>query len=302
MRNYQDKDIKACLRSKHLVFIGDSVTRQLYFQAAHALDASMPVAPTDDERKHVDYDLTTSQNVRLTFIWDPFLNTSSALSYIRHSSRDQDLPGMLVLGSGLWYLRYADSSGGLPAWEAMMENTLATLSASRAADLVAVLPIEHVVPSKLSPERAATMHASDIDAMNSDLAHRIRPPSSTDPFAFFMPPGGHFGGAMPVTFPSVFNEMLDPSQTEDGLHFSPAVVKMQASILLNLRCNDVLPKKFPFDTTCCMRYPWPFPLHLLLLAATVLCGPISWFLARRYSEYKCIRPQPQTQFPRPQDC
>lgn len=287
MRNYQDRDIKTCLNSKRLVFIGDSVTRQLYFQMAHSLDSTLPAAPTDDERKHVDYDLTTSQNVRLSFFWDPFLNTSNALAFAQPSNspnnpptNNEDTPGLLVFGSGLWYLRYADTSGGLPAWEAMVENLLENLSTSRkeAADLVVVLPIENVVPSKLSPERASTMHASDIDAMNSDLAHRLRPPYSIDPFAFFVPPEG----PIPATLPSVFNQMLAPSQTEDGLHFSASVVKMQASILLNLRCNEQLPKVYPFDTTCCRRYPWPAPAHLLVLGGFLIWGPLCWFLARRY--------------------
>ena len=293
MHTYQEKDIKSCLKSKRLVFIGDSVTRQLYFQMAHALDSSLPAAPVDDDRKHTDYDLTTSQNVRLSFFWDPFLNTSEVLSFVRSPASSgfstafaDERPGMLVLGTGLWYLRYADTSGGLPSWEAMMESALEILSSAheKPADLVVVLPVEEVIPSKLSPERASTMHASDIDAMNSDLTHRIRPPSLTDPFTFFSPAQG----SIPVSFPSVFNEMLDPSQTEDGLHFSANVVKMQANILLNMRCNDELPKVPPFDTTCCRRYPWPSLLHLLVLSAAIMWGPLCWFLARRYSAYPFV--------------
>ncbi|EKM61251.1 uncharacterized protein PHACADRAFT_247738 [Phanerochaete carnosa HHB-10118-sp] len=303
MHTYQEKDIKSCLQSKQLVFIGDSVTRQLYFQMAHALDSSLPSAPTDDDRKHANYDVTTSHDVRLSFYWDPFLNTSDALSFIRPSSRSRfpnafvdERPGMLVLGTGLWYLRYADTSGGLPAWEAVIENALEALSLTqdKPADLVVVLPVEEVVPSKLSPERASTMHASDIDAMNSDLAHRILPPSLTDPFAFFSPSDG----PLPASFPSVFNQMLDPSQTEDGLHFSASVVKMQASILLNLRCNDELAKVPPFDTTCCRRYPWPSLLHLLVVSAIIIWGPLCWFLARRYSPRTADNPLvPKEQLP-----
>lgn len=256
----------------------------------HTLDATLPASPTADDQKHVDYELTTSQGITLSFFWDPFLNSSHALSYTQRSTSptfaDSIRPDILVLGSGLWYLRYADTSGGLPAWEAMMERLLEALASipGKAADLVVVLPVEEVVPSKLSLERAATMHSSDIDAMNSDLAHRIRPPSSADPFAFFTPPQG----PLPLTLPLVFNQMLDDSQTEDGLHFSASVVKAQANVLLNLRCNDALPKTPPFETTCCRRYPWPSFTHFIVLSALLIWGPVAWLLARQHGKCTCV--------------
>jgi N-acetylneuraminate 9-O-acetyltransferase len=120
------------------------------------------------------------------------------------------------------------------------------------------------------------MHASDIDAMNSDLFHRVSPPSN-DYFHLFsspMPP-------IPVALPLVFNQMLHPSQTEDGLHYSDAVVKAQANILLNLRCNDALPKRFPMDKTCCRKYPMPSALQVIILVLIILWGPCIWFLSGR---------------------
>lgn len=284
--SYQSDDVATCLASRHVVFIGDSVTRQLYYQFVHNIDGTLPSAPPDDEHKHADYHLTAVQGVDLSFYWDPFLNSSTAQSYLNSTSLPDargDRPALLVIGSGLWYLRYASTSGGLPAWESTVESALQTISQAHTqpADTVVILPIEEVVSSKLYPERASTMHASDIDAMNSDLSHRIRPPSLTDPFVFFA--GSSPQSLAPVSFPSVFNGMLDSSQTEDGLHFSDAVVKVQATILMNLRCNDVLPKTFPLDKTCCRSYPWPTPLHLLVLVGFILWGPVCWFLARRYS-------------------
>lgn len=281
---YQAADVESCLESRHVVFIGDSITRQLFFQFAHSVDGTLPTAPANDDQKHQDHNYVTFHKLRLSFYWDPFLNTSTTRSYVHRSSTvtHEQRPALLVLGSGLWYLRYADS-GGLPAWESMMETTLDAMfrAQTQPADNVAVLPVEDVVPSKLSAERAATMHASDIDAMNSDLLHRIRPAAQNDPFAFASSPEPK---APYISFPSVFNQMIQPSQTEDGVHFSDAVVQMQARILLNLRCNDVLPKVFPHDKTCCRSYPWPSLVHLLVLAATLLWGPFAWYRARRYSE------------------
>ncbi|PCH33881.1 Cas1p-domain-containing protein [Wolfiporia cocos MD-104 SS10] len=304
MYTYQPTDISTCLATRRVVFIGDSVTRQLFFQLLHIADPALPVAPPDDTRKHADHTFTSSTGIHFTFIWDPYLNSSQAQSYINPPGApsspsiasppspdpEHNRPALLVLGSGLWYLRYAEAgSGGLPAWEAQMEATLAALAHGHAADTAVVLPIEDVIPAKLDRARAASMHASDIDAMNSDLLHRIRPPARTDPYAFFpgwgaeprLDPGMAKGRRLPVSLPLVFNKMLDESQTADGLHFSDAVVRAQAQVLLNARCNDALPKTFPLDKTCCNAYPRPAPLYALVLAAAILWGPVVVLLSRR---------------------
>ncbi|KAI0361330.1 O-acetyltransferase [Trametes cingulata] len=285
MHQYKPVDAATCMASKRVVFVGDSVTRQLFFQFAHVIDQSLPTYPPEDEQKHADHTYTSASNIQLQFFWDPYLNSTHTHTLLHPASRrpSSDTPALLVLGSGLWYLRYADS-GGLSAWEAKMEATLGAISQvpSPLADVVVVLPVEDVVPSKLSAERAASMHASDIDAMNSDLLHRIRPPALRDPFAFLPGPSRRPVG-LPIALPLVFNQMLHPSQTEDGLHFSDLVISTQAQILLNLRCNDILPKTFPLAKTCCNRYPWPSVLHLLVLAGAFLWAPVNWLLARRFS-------------------
>ncbi|KDQ63480.1 hypothetical protein JAAARDRAFT_29500 [Jaapia argillacea MUCL 33604] len=279
LHSYQPKDVSACLSNQQeVVFVGDSVTRKLFFQMANLVDSKLPTTPPDDDHKHSDYRLHSSSGIQLSFYWDPFLNATQTYnrlnSYNGRGSTTQrpphGRPALLVLGSGLWYLRYADSSGGLPAWEITVENILETIARGRfkPADEVVLLPIEEVVMSKLSQPRATTMRLSDIDAMNSDLFHRINPPSGSALNLFYPREP-----SMPISFPLVFNRMLDASQTDDGLHFSDSLVRLQANVLLNLRCNDVLPKKFPMDKTCCRSYPWPSPLHFIVVAAVVLWGP-----------------------------
>ncbi|KAG1749914.1 10 TM acyl transferase domain found in Cas1p-domain-containing protein [Suillus paluster] len=285
---YQSKDTTPCLASRRVVFIGDSVTRTLYFQFMHIVDPKLPSAPPDDNHKHSNHSFTSESVTTLDFFWDPYLNTSSTLALIHgHLPRRgvDDRPAMLVLGSGLWYLRYADTTGGLPAWEAKMESLLESIYATpiKPADEVVILPVEDIVPSKLSPARAETMHSSDIDAMNSDLYHRINPPSS-DLYSIF----SSSPVALPVSLPLVFNKMLDDASTEDGLHFSDDIVKAHANILLNLRCNDAGPKTFPFDKTCCRAYPSPSSLQLAILAVVVVYGPIMWYLAYARSPTKGI--------------
>ncbi|KAF9229203.1 Cas1p-domain-containing protein [Gyrodon lividus] len=272
LHSYQANDASQCLASRRVVFVGDSVTRTLYFQFIHTIDPTLPKEPPDDGAKHSNHSFVSGSQTELDFVWDPFLNSTSALTLInppRQYSTDAHpgRPALLVLGSGLWYLRYADTSGGLSAWEANVEAHIEAIARARSkpADNVVFLPVEEIVLSKLSPERLDTMHSSDIDAMNSDLYHRIKP-SPTTSFSHIL----DFTSSGSVSLPLVFNKMLDDSQTQDGLHFADSVVKAQVNILLNLRCNDGWPKTFPMDKTCCRRYPWPSPVHLIVLASVML--------------------------------
>ncbi|CAA7258658.1 unnamed protein product [Cyclocybe aegerita] len=282
---YPEKDSAACLKSKELIFIGDSVTRTLFFQVAQSLDKSLKL-PINDSKKHSDHKLQTRYGTNLTFAWDPFLNTTythgiingAKVNEVLHRQSSAQRPAMIVLGSGLWYLRYADLSGGSAAWRSNMERIFSVLNKGpKPADEVVILPVGQVVPSKLSASRAATMHPSDIDAMNSELYHHINPLAEHPRRG--LPPSLHLHQTL--SLPLVFNKMLDESLTEDGLHFADSLVNLQARILLNLRCNDILPKKFPLSKTCCNRYPMPSMLQFVFLAAVLLSGP--YFL---YTTYK----------------
>ncbi len=280
LHTYTPEDSGKCLRSRNIVFVGDSVTRKLFFQFANIIDPDLPFAPPNDNQKHSDHSLRTSEGMEISFFWDPFLNSSHTTDLLKmsHDTRTKR-PGLLVLGSGLWYLRYADISGGVPAWQTNVAHRVSTIMQQPEwpADLTVMLPVERVFPTKLTPDRAATMHPSDIDAMNSDLYHRVYPAS--DLSANWI--GGTSSTVMPIALPRVFNEMLDASQTEDGLHFNDGVVKAQANVLLNLRCNSALPKVYPLNKTCCNRYPRPSFAHAFVLSLAFVWGPYTWFRLRQ---------------------
>jgi hypothetical protein len=53
----------------------------------------------------------------------------------------------------------------------------------------------------------------------------------------------------------------------------------------------VLPKKFPFNKSCCNRYPTPSLSHLVLLAMVLLVGP--------YLTCKALKPGKYIQSPLP---
>ena len=268
---YTSKDLPSCLASRPIVFIGDSVTRLLFFNFAHIVDPTLPTGPTEDSDKHADQALRATDGTSLAFFWDPYLNGSRIVSLagLSPSLYADEPPVLLVIGSGLWYLHLSPESGGVSGWSAQVDAVLDGLRQQglHGPDEIAVLPVEQVVRGKLSPDRAQTMDTADIASMNEHLAARVS------------------GLNAPIYLPLVFNEMLDASQTEDGLHFSANVVQAQANILLNHRCNKALPQKFPYDATCCRSYPRPSWAHVFVLGGTLLSAPLVLGISKILSKH-----------------
>lgn len=319
MHKYTPPEVQYCLRSKRVVFIGDSTTRQLFFSMAQLADPTLPSSPPSSFEKHSDHSLPAGTGTWFDFFWDPFLNSTKTETLLKGDGfGKRDAPNMLVLGTGLWFLRYRNEpggGGGMAGWESRMEHIIETIrnSKSKLADEIIILPVQEPDPNKLSAERSAFIQHADIDAMNSDLLHRLSPlasvydpPTSTPPSHLPIAPttipedvvlhsADH--GRAPAIFPSVFNTLLDPSQTADGLHYSPLIASSQAQILLNLRCNDLQPKRFPFDKTCCARYPARLDLSLWVSVGIWLFGPMIWFLRLREKESGVIAETARTILP-----
>ncbi|KAL7410109.1 O-acetyltransferase [Mrakia frigida] len=304
--NYNPTQIQTCLPSRRLVFIGDSITRQLFYSMAKLADPTAPDGPPEGGGKHMDQVWKSAKGgLEFQFFWDPFLNTTHTQTFLSnphipvpsYTPAHPPQPALLILGSGLWYLRHP-TSGGLATWESRIDSTFSLISQSSSAkgqlgggllaDEIIFLPILEPVQSLLSPERKDTLNHGDIDAMNSDLAARLSPdPSflysstsstkSSSSSARAAPP--------PISLPVAFNALLDPSQTTDGLHFSTKILNTQAQILYNLRCNDVLPKKFPMDKTCCKKYPVVNWLQALVLFVVIAWVPTGRLMQSKLAPY-----------------
>lgn len=293
---YAPTSVSKCLHSKRIVFIGDSIARQLFYSMAHLADPTLPSSLPSSFEKHSDQSFPVGKDgARFDFFWDPFLNSTKVTILLeggRYGGKEK--PALLVIGSGLWFLRY-EGSGGIASWEGTIERILDSVAGAMPAlaDEVVILPgtlflcndavfsffvVQQPVVEKLSPERKESINHADIDAMNSDLIHRLSPTSTHFNDRPRLP---YQSRSLPILFPSVFNQMLHPSQTEDGLHYSEHIMTYQAQVLLNLRCNDVLPKKYPFNHTCCARYTMPNIIQGLLLILVMLYGPIVYLLRRQ---------------------
>ncbi|GAA5913896.1 hypothetical protein JCM8208_004991 [Rhodotorula glutinis] len=271
---YSPKQVTQCLEGRQVVFIGDSTVRQVFYAVVKHVDKKVETTA----EKHSDRSISAG-GIQFDFFWDPFLNGTRAQELfdgrLNGNGRGgkKSIPTMAVVGGGIWYLRHPDS-GGIQTWDRQMERLFQSTKAGvpAIADEVILLPVENAIESRLSPERAATVHGDDIQKMNDRITTRLVAAA----FEKGPAPGASGGG---LAVPRAFNKVIDglDDETADGLHFSDTVSRVQASILLNLRCNDALPKTFPFDKTCCFQYPTPNWVQALLLVFLVGYAPLGLY-------------------------
>ena len=268
LNSYSPPDVATCFQGRHILFIGDSTVRQVYFAAVKHVDPHIDTVA----EKHTDRSVSVN-GIHFSFYWDPFLNSTKTASFLEGKMGDDGptgTPTLAVVGSGIWYLRHPEA-GGITAWTRKMDALFAAVSpaAPLIADQVVLMPVENAIESRLSPERAASIQHDDITAMNDHLTLKLRISAvPTRPT---------------LAIPRVFNRLIEglEEETLDGLHFSDPISKVQASILINLRCNDVMPKKFAFNKTCCFQYPSPNWVQLVLLAFLLGWAPVGLYYRSR---------------------
>lgn len=70
---YTPKLISTCMPNRRIVFVGDSVTRELFYALATAADPTAPSAPSEDGLKHQDVHWSVAGGgPELQFFWDPY--------------------------------------------------------------------------------------------------------------------------------------------------------------------------------------------------------------------------------------
>ncbi|KAG0251090.1 hypothetical protein DFQ27_009014 [Actinomortierella ambigua] len=294
LKGYDPKSMRQCLGERaRIVMIGDSIVRQLYYSTVKKL---LPDSSTEGD-KHSDivrHDPETG--ITFEFYWDPFINTTKTFDYLSHGripyttnavsedqqqqqqqeqeqeqeeslqsqqQRDQPVPTIFLIGSGLWYLRYAEEAGNVHAWRARMEDTILQLSGPMAAQYgqrIFVSPIPAVHTGRLNQDRARTLLPETIAEMNTFLRDQTEYTSITVPF----------------TWTRMTQAATD--MTKDGLHYSEKIMAAEADVLLNAVCNDRLPKTTPMAATCCYAYPRNSFNQTLMLIFFLIWIPLGVYL------------------------
>lgn len=278
--DYTPHEMSKCLNHSRVLYIGDSIMRE-QFTAMTSFIPDMKLKRSGPS-KHSDRMYSSEKyGMSIELWWDPYLNQSRTLEMLNKDrgvfSEDEDeddvdvvdddrrrRASLLIIGSGPWYMknlgdRYFDD------WKVAVDHVMdAVEKASHVADAVMLSPVEVPQYDLLSPERGDTITADKIHRMNTYLRGREQTLMPKTPFVI----------------PYVWNTVgsSTTNMTEDGLHYLSGVTSIQASLALNYRCNNELPKHFPFDTTCCTRYPTPSWLQIMLLVFFLIRVPIGYVL------------------------
>ncbi|KAK9476912.1 10 TM acyl transferase domain found in Cas1p-domain-containing protein [Lipomyces japonicus] len=252
---YNSKEASTCLNNQYVLFTGDSTVRQLFWDTVRTIDPAVK----ETKEKHSDIRFVKN-SLSIEFLWDPYLNSTglkrvASCAKVKHD-RDN---AFVVLGSGLWFARYLGDDG-ITSWKDSTDRIVKDLQAcTDHYQLPFFLPVSVPSWNKLDPARSSTILKSEVDYMNSYLQWLSHNSS--------------------IVVPTSINAMMAQSSTasdESGIHAVASVSKAKANVLLNMRCNLQVTQAngYPFDKTCCFKYPLPNFVQWVFLIVTCLVVPL----------------------------
>ena len=279
MHDYKAKDLSTCLKSRRIVFIGDSITRQIFWTLAKKLDIR-----EQGQDKHSSISVH-AHGVTVDFFWDPYLNTSvlhqeiAAVSLPGARNNQIDRSAILLLGGGLWNARYlGDTSQQL--FESSTSEIARALQDRKTPGMPSSRPDQG---SEGEDDLAviAPIHVPHYDALSTERARTITPARVKPMFHHLQ----QLSLRQNITVAWCFSHMIrrEPSAyDEDGLHIKTAVASEMADVLLNARCNAVLRqtnlKGYPMDKTCCNEYQRPNWIQSIILNVSLALLPALTFI------------------------
>ncbi|OHW95024.1 cas1p-like protein [Colletotrichum incanum] len=301
------EDVSSCFKDRRLVIVGDSTMRQIYFAAMTRLDhhvaekAILDFAVSVDKHQNLSKEI---EGVKLEFIWDPWLNSTGLLNQLlrfreRPGSADyerlvqqegRDSPALIVVGTpGLWAAR---QGGGryLELFREGINVLMPYLHKSIDASIVLpksksqsafnelsnhllVAPVPIPAYDMLTSSRAQAITPERIGAMNWNLEHLEQSEQSHIVWGYH-----------------AMTEGYDSALLEDGIHAVDIVAERKLDVILNAHCNAGLIRRgYANQITCCVPYPSPGRVQLLLLGLNILTLPVL-FLSRQQDAF----PSPRT--------
>lgn len=272
LQNYDAKLTEKCLTNVPIIFIGDSLTRQLFWDMASRLNITAARQLKSTVSKHSN--ITFMHNdVSIDFLWDPYIENKRTLEAIQQR-RKSDSPTSstlirpsvnIVLSSGLWQVKnneeflhreYRNMLGriAIHARSSIHDDT----GSSHVSLPIVFLPPPAVVTDRLDPERATRVTQSRIGSI-VDILHEQGEVENVD----------IVWALRDMTIGS------NASMQDDGLHLELKTTGALTNLLLNRFCNtDMFSLGYKTVSTCCTQpgsSSWIVPIAVLAFSITLSC-------------------------------
>ncbi|KAF4959118.1 hypothetical protein FSARC_10831 [Fusarium sarcochroum] len=302
LHQYKKEDIEQCMEGRHMLFVGDSTTRQVFYGMARLLDREKAEEVRQSSHKHESHDVEIG-GIRLKEVWDPLMMPGNESDVVREELalyRDERLgrvpveeqkgPAFVFMGIGVWFAARYEKGESLDTFKSAFNNI---------SDLVSNNDFEPFGNRPMDPRDGVgtEMFLAPVAPPFYDEMPEYRKtgvasqPGEVEAIDEFLRDQEDASG-IPIiwSYPALTYEQKDAiGDHENGFHVTDGVAEMKAQILLNLRCNAKLDiqSTYPYDRTCCSDYGQKSFVQVILVALGVLYvggAAITELLSLRSSE------------------
>ncbi|CAL1272802.1 unnamed protein product [Larinioides sclopetarius] len=253
MHSYSSSDSQMCLQyiaywggKTHIVFIGDSRIRQLYYGFVSLIN---PKYVIEDNIAHHNIHYSDKElKVYVDFIWAPMVNQTMFDIYKPWIQDVNTRPSLIVTGSGVWAIKISNASMEMYAsYQRNLSHLVPMLNNLTPNTKVLWVLQDPVVTEKLHPSRKMITN-EQIDLYNKAAMEVM-----------------HHSKILIWSSSRLVSQGLYQDQV-DGLHMGKNALNYAIQILLNMYCNDHMNYN---DGTCCSS---PEPVTVLQLITFSILG------------------------------
>ncbi|XP_038598338.1 N-acetylneuraminate 9-O-acetyltransferase [Tachyglossus aculeatus] len=266
MHKYKVSEAKSCLVDKHIVFVGDSRIRQLFYSFVKIINPQF----REEGNKHENIPFEDKATaVKVDFLWHPEVNGSMKQCIKAWTEDSAAKPHIIVAGAATWSIKMRNGSSEALAQYKSNMSALAPLLEKLAKTSDVYWVLQDPVSEDLLSEGRKMITNQQIDAYNEAAVVILN--------------GSARGTKSHVRVFSVSTLIARETiaKSPDGLHLPESSRETSAMILMNVYCNKVLR---PVDGSCCRPRPPPTLLQKLAAAffALSMAGYALFYLVRRH--------------------
>ncbi|KAF7555149.1 hypothetical protein G7Z17_g2345 [Cylindrodendrum hubeiense] len=286
LHEYQKEEISDCMEGRHMLFYGDSTTRQVYYAMARLLDEEKAnEVQNDSTTLHLTHDLEFG-GVRMIQIWDPLMEPGSASDTVDQQLElyhvekqhpvpieEQQGPAFVFMGVGIWFAAKLEVGVSLERFKTAFQNVSDTVQNNHFAPFGTrrMDPRDGVGSDIFLAPVAVPFYEDMPEDRKTGVASNPGEIEAID--EFLRDVEEESGINMLWSYPALSRDQKGVMESlANGFHVINSVAEAKAQILLNLRCNAKLDTQsgFPYNRTCCTDYGQRSFVQLIILALGII--------------------------------